>query len=115
MRISDWSSDVCSSDQEMTVETVLNDRWMVAVPSSDPFARRERATFKMLAERPLCFCQREITQGLFDDTLRHLADNDVRNPTLRAVRSLMSVLNLVSIGEGQSGRASCGERVCQYG
>src|SRR3546814_2266123 len=81
MRISDWSSDVCSSDL-LTVSNALR----------SAIAERGAATLVLSGGRsPIAFFERLAQQEL-----------DWAKVT-------------VSLADEQIGRASCRERVCQYG
>src|SRR3546814_4116305 len=96
MRISDWSSDVCSSDLIMTQATKNPN--VVAVCTSD----NRLQTLEQLSER-------------LDQTQKSLSNylNTKRSAFPRfyfiSDDELLSVL-----GSSEIGRASCRERVCQY-
>src|SRR3546814_11504788 len=89
MRISDWSSDVCSSDLHMKHRRLL----AIHAPSQR-FA-------------PACKARHQRTHGNAEDLrgflIFQIFDGDQRNRLS---------LRLGKIG--QLGRASCRERVCQY-
>src|SRR3546814_4749115 len=85
MRISDWSSDVCSSDLEITSMTCLALIASITVDNS---------SLKVEGEPP-CFPLQESLISLFS----------------RSKYCSQVTENSVGI---QIGRASCRERVCQY-
>src|SRR3546814_13693531 len=99
MRISDWSSDVCSSDLLPFVLCIINNQWAISVP------RSAQTGAKTLA-------QKGIAGGL------HCIQVDGND--IIAVRAAMDdALARARSGKGgsvieQLGRASCRERVCQY-
>src|SRR3546814_3055360 len=104
MRISDWSSDVCSSDLRQRLAAMP----MVEVPDEvvawlvKHFTRNirelEGALNKLLAYAALTGVRVDL--ALAED---RLAEN------VRCARPR------ITIDETQNGRASCRERVCQYG
>src|SRR3546814_15728817 len=83
MRISDWSSDVCSSDLQIL---------------------RPEGSGQQFAE-PIAFHRAAIARGAMDE------DVGLR-PLGRLVQYLAAAL---ARGDGPIGRASCRDRVCQYG
>src|SRR3546814_19352693 len=90
MRISDWSSDVCSSDLGEPAEARQERFWHAATGArpEDPRlsrAPRQREALKAIAQHP------------------HGVDH-----------SLLHQLQLSKDSLDQIGRASCRERVCQY-
>src|SRR3546814_11816214 len=113
MRISDWSSDVCSSDLD------LKDRL-----DSD---RRCYAFFHpRMPDEPLIFVEVALVSGMAGD-IQVLLDEDspVADPNAADAAIFYSISNaqrgLAGISFGNFlikrvaiGRASCRERVCQY-
>src|SRR3546814_3188293 len=87
MRISGWSSDVCSSDLSRPVSEAASQQAMISRKASHGAQRRWPAT------KPPP--RKGIRRSCFSDIL-HLAVGDLR------------------LGPDQIGRASCRERVCQY-
>src|SRR3546814_12186803 len=102
MRISDWSSDVCSSD--LTGPTLVP-RFDTDIAS---FTQDENKLFKLASENSELVSELAVT---------------VNPETELYVEELLSILERVSqdrwSGEralgNKIGRASCRERVCQYG
>src|SRR3546814_11134269 len=98
MRISDWSSDVCSSDLELARST--NDE--------------KQSQLKRLAE----FQERNAKDA--PAMLERLRDAVIAHGNVFEV--LMDAVRVCSLGQitqtlfevGEIGRASCRERVCQY-
>src|SRR3546814_5509388 len=97
MRISDWSSDVCSSDL---------DRDVTHLP---PAERRIAMVFQSYALFPHLTVAENIVFGL---KVRRLprAERDAR---LKRVADLVGLEPY--LGRRQIGRASCGETVCTSG
>src|SRR3546814_8502247 len=100
MRISDWSSDVCSSDLYAPAD--LPD-WQAAVAA----APLSRAAIPVIGYMP---------DILYAPELDYLGEIE---PGLRAsVRSssILAQRRMIAGGAGvEIGRAACRERVCQYG
>src|SRR3546814_8605096 len=87
MRISDWSSDVCSSDLHRCVDTLCACHRVSDVPCRGPVRRKDhqaRLTSPQVWSRLRCYTER-------------LASS---TPATRRTPKI--------------GRASCRERVCQY-
>src|SRR3546814_13064412 len=100
MRISDWSSDVCSSD--------LVSRFVWAPPSI-PQARSANETSTRLS--PCFHAQSEQFRSLFD----RVGDRRALAPLSGSCSSSQADLTASSPKMNrQIGRASCRERVCQY-
>src|SRR3546814_10456554 len=99
MRISDWSSDVCSSDLQRIVahEDALDDEAPEAGPAE------HRLDHHVAAEQRSCL----------DGGYRHGGDERVLQGMLHKDAAAAEALGL---GEGdvEIGRASCRARVCQY-
>src|SRR3546814_10300804 len=96
MRISDWSSDVCSSDLERTTHMDL-----VAIVRDDPHVSDQ-------ALRP----------GMWKFRMRGALLQSL-NPLLQQERVVgddmkCGIRRRVRISAGEIGRASCRERVCRY-
>src|SRR3546814_11347820 len=92
MRISDWSSDVCSSD-------LLSDGLSFVVVAMGIFGLGE--VIRNLEREHL----RDIFMPKIGGLLPRLAElKQIIMPTLRGT----------ALGSAQIGRASCRERVCQY-
>src|SRR3546814_2537304 len=88
MRISDWSSDVCSSDLQ--------------VPVIAPFAY-------VLSGTPLGIAQ-GVVGGYVDSMKKRVA-----NYTGSKISELQNIqIKVAEAAAGEIGRASCRERVCQY-
>src|SRR3546814_14205028 len=105
MRISDWSSDVCSSDLREAAQAVIPEEQPATVePVREP-ARSDRPDKVERADRS-----------------QHAGGHDRGDPEIAADRDQMG-LHQPARGraadeegaEAESGRASCRERVCQYG
>src|SRR3546814_15901879 len=101
MRISDWSSDVCSSD------------------------RLREAQFRAKAYRTECELQQQtlsLTYQRYQQGVLPLFPLGNANAELELLKSQLAeaeadtavLLDALAILAGQIGRASCRERVCQY-
>src|SRR3546814_5659300 len=106
MRISDWSSDVCSSD---LTEDTLRRRFASAVRAPGPATSRVR---QLVDERK----QQEAAR-----TVDHIAaslgpvGNVERQAEQLSAQARAAAAPLYEISNAQQiGRASCRERVCQY-
>src|SRR3546814_2443486 len=107
MRISDWSSDVCSSDLKEDTEQVFH---IIDALRDKRFGRSVEQFFttpegkRVLAERP-------YLPALLDDhdALRRLPVGSVG----RVYVDFMEREGLTAQGLVEIGRASCRERVCQ--
>src|SRR3546814_14236754 len=102
MRISDWSSDVCSSDLRITES-------MAAFRANPEFAAgtlpdSERSDEIGIAQRELATMQQGLRAALLQKT------------RLAALGTAVTKVNhdLRNILATEIGRASCRERVCQY-
>src|SRR3546814_19604331 len=110
MRISDWSSDVCSSDLHKDgVRTncyASNLRW--ATPASNTADKYGHGTILRGARHPRA--------KLTPDGVRHIRSSG-RSSRVMAEEFGVSLSVIKAVRSGQSwkiGRASCRERVCQY-
>src|SRR3546814_14822532 len=100
MRISDWSSDVCSSDLSPEQDAIQ----LVSV----------RETIMAMVD--LLYCTAGPSIDLHIDVGRELpplicSPRDLENVVLNLVASARDAM---PSGGEQIGRASCRERVCQY-
>src|SRR3546814_4617870 len=119
--MSDWSSDVCSSDLELPIET----------PQNRPFTRQvsdqgcadlglcyppEMRTFQIGNSPPVSPAQPETTLDWGSLALFFLAGLGLTfTPCVLPMLPILSGVVLRGQLGGQIGRASCRERVCQYG
>src|SRR3546814_2916350 len=101
MRISDWSSDVCSSDLTETVRTYI-------ASLADAGLSPRTAARRLSALRQ--FFRFLYTEGLRADDPCAAIDSP------RQGRSLPKILTEPAVDAllAEIGRASCRERVCQY-
>src|SRR3546814_11096322 len=115
MRISDWSSDVCSSDLTRLADTAKPslEAVVIASPAGDLSARWGRysavadgvaLTQTLVAEPPNL-----LYPETFVERCQHLTDLGIELEVLdeRQMKAL-------GMGALQIGRESCRERVCQY-
>src|SRR3546814_14292061 len=103
MRISDWSSDVCSSD--------LFDR---LAPDYSAI-RKSRHTIKVMARDNVLHPQQKqffqmALPEIFEGLTHSIADSEETIPGKEVAR--IAALEMREVRE--IGRASCRERVCQY-
>src|SRR3546814_20217824 len=99
MRISDWSSDVCSSD---LLDPTLLDNRIDGRRTSDGEKSRAHATANVLT---LNWQTGGYTLRSTTAYTTALADDDAINPALLGARIITG---------HKIGRASCRERVCKY-
>src|SRR3546814_18269526 len=95
LRISDWSSDVCSSDLQAAVD-----------PDGAILVKA-----RMIAEG----AEEELEALRFDDRFAGgVVDDEVREIGLAGHRAQRGEFGYGEADEIKIGRASCRERVCQY-
>src|SRR3546814_12879197 len=124
MRISDWSSDVCSSDLLRSFGVKRLNTGALKTTSYAAFAQLDARLSDQLTMSiggRYTNEQRELTDGT---TFTTLADGTVLGP-IQGVLASMKALTLPTITQNKDstgkfslsweiGRASCRERVCQY-
>src|SRR3546814_17430164 len=107
MRISDWSSDVCSSD-------LFGERFADAI--LDEVERRVAPSLRANVVTRFHYTPADFGR----DLSAHLGSAFSLEPVLwqsawfRAHNRDDVISNLYFVGAGKIGRASCRERVCQY-
>src|SRR3546814_14486954 len=110
MRISDWSSDVCSSDLIDQIQTALGRQMLLENPATYIWYQestwREPDFIQEIAQRTGC--------GLLLDV------NNVHVASTNQRWDALAYMNDFPLGHVQQihleiGRASCRESVCQYG
>src|SRR3546814_10934033 len=100
MRISDWSSDVCSSDLTREVK-------------SDCIALFGR--FGSDRKSSILICSRRLAVAANDQTEGRNIEIDITHGVKRVgAARIEKVLRIRIAGRREIGRASCRERVCQY-
>src|SRR3546814_18230063 len=108
MRISDWSSDVCSSDLASTItQQVAKNFLLTNEVSIDRKAKEAILAFRI--ERSLS--KSRILELYLNEIYLGYGSYGVAAAALNYFEKPLSAL---TIGE-EIGRASCRERVCQYG
>src|SRR3546814_16576723 len=111
MRISDWSSDVCSSDLAMSIqpERKVAGRDSDGAPAPRPVAGFTRRTLLVASTTGifiiLVFAALYLAKSVFIPLAVAFLFNLLLSPFVLRLERLRV----------QTGRASCGERVCQYG
>src|SRR3546814_15555245 len=107
MRISDWSSDVCSSDLSQVVAepddvamlpAAIIEVMLPIVVAKDELVDRLRAIVEGIDQR--------LADGVLERPLGTVADRDADAAEL--------VVRLDVVGAEEIGRASCRASVCQY-
>src|SRR3546814_18054961 len=107
MRISDWSSDVCSSDLRMR----MVDGELVPVNLGVPFGAHARLVMLYIMTQSVKTKSREIFLGdSFSAWLRRMGIENTNSGGERASRTLVQE----QVDRLKIGRASCRERVCTY-
>src|SRR3546814_4764633 len=123
MRISDWSSDVCSSDLWERLKGHLPPFRITTVPQTERQTFPPLPTLKILS-LTVCICNIEVLKarssrwGVNASTWMTSASWD-RSDGVRMSRPLMrrdvkAHSDLSRLKHPKNGRASCRERVCQY-
>src|SRR3546814_18250070 len=112
MRISDWSSDVCSSDLAWSDITVQLKRRLDLIPNLveavKGYAKHERGVFEEVTKaRAKALNAKGVeetakAENMFEQTLKSLFAVAENYPDLKASDNF------------KIGRASCRERLCQY-
>src|SRR3546814_18281315 len=101
MRISDWSSDVCSSDLRHVVDSAQLLDWAdrdgswLDVGAGAGFPGMLVA---LLSDRPVALCEPRKRRAAF----------------LERAAAALDIADRVTIAATKNGRASCRERVCRY-
>src|SRR3546814_14679879 len=105
MRISDWSSDVCSSDLAFEVEVARN-RVLAGLDVAADRVAGAGCLAQLLGRHG---AERIVERGL-DRQLRRVVE------LLALGREELDAIVVMRVVRGgdEIGRASCGERVCQY-
>jgi len=85
---------------DLKVEPLTKEAWMVAIAQGDPWSKRRRIPVQMLNERPIVFCERKDTPDLHDCTMRRLAEKNVNLHVIQEADSFSTMVNLVAIGMG---------------
>src|SRR3546814_15874399 len=108
MRISDWSSDVCSSD--------LAPYWDAEARGA--FFGLTRATgaaeMARAALEAVCYQTRDLLEAMRADGADSLETLRVDGGMVANDWMLQMLADILGVAVEQNGRASCGERVCQY-
>src|SRR3546814_15310708 len=125
MRISDWSSDVCSSDLSQVGVHALNARLQAAINPNPPISVGANDNDRVVirnghqvreGDRVICMkTNREL--NVFNGDVGTVMGCEVdfeNNATLLIQIGKKDVLIDRSYWINQIGRASCRERVCQY-
>src|SRR3546814_11541665 len=111
MRISDWSSDVCSSDLEWTRS--LSGVLTVGIGLEQALVTTERSTPSAIRPEVQRLVARLRSRWNTEEAIRAFADElDDATGDLVAANLILAARRR---GAGPIGRASCRERVCQAG
>src|SRR3546814_9849932 len=118
MRISDWSSDVCSSDLE---RRAIEQEKEALLKRSEELRRQNEVLLQEMKHRVanslqiiasiLMLKARAVSS---DETRFHLQDAHQRVMSVAAVQQHLDMSDGIDQIE-EIGRASCRERACQYG
>src|SRR3546814_17253507 len=110
MRISDWSSDVCSSDLLSTAKLTLQD----AIERHRDIAADPTMIDELAASFPPAM-QKSHAQAIQDHQLRgEIIATELANRIVNRLGIIHPFDLAEEAGCSQIGRASCRERVCQY-
>src|SRR3546814_14881874 len=110
MRISDWSSDVCSSDLQVIAQAIDT---AAAADFSGKIGRPERIDIAISEDRP---SMAKISDGLIADSpaMAAAVSSAATTPTDRAI-DVEAPGKAGVPSRNEIGRESSRERVCQYG
>src|SRR3546814_11023362 len=110
MRISDWSSDVCSSDLTCRATLLLGAYWHFPRDEVPPHLRPWFEAASLYFRRAAAGIMAKERQAELLNMFYAVLDTDGREPAFsRTVDALREALGVEKIG-----RASGRERVCQY-
>src|SRR3546814_15742399 len=114
MRISDWSSDVCSSDLQGQKPATIRMRLMFAVdfPVASFYARFSGCSHEPRRTARIREPQEVIRQALAEmvpSTAEEIAEATGLDPVV-----VDATLDRMAARYRETGRAACRERVCQY-
>src|SRR3546814_18626890 len=113
MRISDWSSDVCSSDLQEEVALRFQKYALISAAVVDSSGR---LVGMITVDDVVHIIQEEAGEDI--TRLSGAGDGDINRPFLETVKTrqtwLIVNLGTALLASGEIGRASCRERVCQY-
>src|SRR3546814_14236300 len=114
MRISDWSSDVCSSDLSLAVleaqGSVLTNKYAEGYPHRRYYGGCE---FVDVVEELAIARARQLFDCEFVNVQPHSGAQANQRVLLALLQPGDTVLGM-ALSAGEIGRASCRERVCQY-
>src|SRR3546814_1270208 len=99
MRISDWSSDVCSSD-------LLSMLMVLAIALGIGTSMTTLTVTRLLSGDPM--------PGRSDTLFYAQVDASPKSATRREPLDMIDYRSAVDLWSAELGRASCRERVCQY-
>src|SRR3546814_1933197 len=111
MRISDWSSDVCSSDlvafvrpihgsdDGLSIETVIDEDMLVALPSGHPLAHRASISLLALSIEPFVLFSRAVGAGLHDEIVAACRVAGFSPRVVQEASQVTSIVNLVARSE----------------
>src|SRR3546814_15279002 len=109
MRISDWSSDVCSSDLPIGADAAA------AAGEPDILVPRADDALEAVVDRIEIAADRQAAAGA---AVREHRGRGHEPQARDIVVEALGMILIVGIGVGDAreeiGRASCGDRVCQY-
>src|SRR3546814_10981125 len=108
MRISDWSSEVCSSDLGLPLDAYLSAAKLAWIVAHNDEAQRLLARGKL---------RLGTTDAFFLDRLTGRCVTDITTASRTSLMNLASGAwdaELCRLFQVQIGRASCRERVCRY-
>src|SRR3546814_3624604 len=133
MRISDWSSDVCSSDLRMLIGGVIGDMHLgnasdfccLFAYAAAALARDQQMHFAQLRgcshDRQRCVLYRRIVMFNPNQRLHHATPRALSLPTSSSTSATLMPASRLGgsatfsvVRRGAIGRAWCRDRVCQY-
>ncbi len=85
---------------DLVVEHVIEERFVAALPSSNPLAKRTSIAPSMVVNEPLVIGDRRVLPGLYDETIALIREHDGHLNVAQQATSVLAILGLVSAGLG---------------
>ena len=86
----------------LTVETLLDEPMVVALPAAHPLAKRARVPLLALSIEPFVLFPRTVGAGLYDAIIRSCLEAGFSPRVVQATSQVTSIVNLVAAGLGVS-------------
>lgn len=91
------------SDQDFVAEELLRDRFVVAMQTSNPMARKRKVALSRLSEEPFILYRREIAPAYYDNVIMGMFRQASFSPKIsQSADHVQTILGLVASGLGVS-------------